>query len=200
MLREAFSLQETRGVEQKCSSSLTVHFGHRLGTILTVWRCMTKTMWTRILEEGEASSNTWEYLSLSGRIWVEEEAFPELEGASGDGEWGRIPRSKRGVFLSTSPLLLFPRSSPHYWCVTSDFSLCTCSLWSSQLAALTAHLYLERPPKTSAILLTLEKTHFILSNRILSHPQSLFTFSLGIYHILHWFLVILKCPSLLTRL
>ena len=29
MLREAFSLLETKGVEQKCSSSLTVHLGHR---------------------------------------------------------------------------------------------------------------------------------------------------------------------------
>ena len=131
MLREAFSLLETKGVEQKCSSSLTVHLGHRpapYGQYDTTWQ---RTSMNKNFRRGR------HHLTLGNKrtilTWVLVEGFEwrkrhswnwreHLGMVSGE----EYPRSKRGVFQSYFPfLLLFPRSSPHYWNVTSDFSLCT---------------------------------------------------------------------------
>lgn len=126
MLREALSLQETRGVEQKYSSSLTVHFGHRPAPYWQYDPAWQRSGVNENFRRGRhhlTLGNTWHL--VEGFEWRKRHSWnwrEHLGMVSGE----EYPRSKRGVFQSYFPfLLLFPRSSPHYWCVTSDFSLCT---------------------------------------------------------------------------
>ena len=128
MLRESFSLLEMRGVEKKCSSSLTVHLGYCPAPYVTTWQRASVNRNFRRGRHHLTLGNkrrilTWflvgGYERRKRHSWDWREHLGMVSGED-------YPSSKHGVFQSYFPfLLLFPRSSPHYWHITSDFSLCT---------------------------------------------------------------------------